>query len=101
MLKLMATAAAAAMLSLPALAGTSDVGDAALAAHATSVDDSGTPFSEVHRYLTAIGYRDVKMVNGSRSRLSAFDPQGSRIIITMDRKTDLVDRYEYDHPMDR
>lgn len=86
-------ALAATMLSLPAVAEDGGAGTFV----GQEVDVS---FAASKARLKAEGYRGVKQVDGDALYLSAFDPQGSEVLLTISPQTGEIDTTDYVHPMD-
>lgn len=86
-------AVAVTMLSLPAVAEDGRAGTFV----GNEVDVS---FAASRARLMSEGYRNVKRVNGDALHLSAFDPEGSEVLLTMDPQSGEIDSADYVHAMD-
>lgn len=96
MSKLLMVALAGTMLSLPAVAeeGSFDAVQVTFAGYETDVS-----YGASRARLTGQGYHQIRQTNGSPLHLSAFDPQGSEVLLTVDPQTGEIDS-AYVHAMD-
>jgi len=78
-MRILLPVAIAAMVALPAVAEDADVGAPMFVGQ-----EIDTSFETSRSRLTAQGYSEIEMENGSPYHLTARDPEGSEVLLTID-----------------
>jgi len=89
-------AVAAATIAMPAIAE-----DESDAYRLVSGVDADTSFEATRMRLLANGYRDVRMVEGDAMRLSAYDREGSEVLLKINPQDGEILSSEYRYSMDK